>query len=179
MVVAAGLASAQRVPTVKPSKREGTPVKRLIPLLSVLGAAACWPSAQRAATLDASADIKSIRDVYATFVAAELSGDVEKQLSVLTDDAVFMPPGVPTVSGKAALRERWSKRHSQEVLESFDVDPGEIVAVGDLAYSRGTSVARGTSNGKPFVESVRHLDILRRQPDGRWLIARHLRNSPL
>jgi uncharacterized protein (TIGR02246 family) len=152
-------------------------VRPLIGFLCIVGAA-CSPTEQKNRALDTSADVRSIRDIYAIFAAADLSGDVERQLSVLSDDAVFMPPGVPTVSGKPALRERWSKRHSEEVLKSFDVDPGEIVVVGDLAYSRGTSVARGMSNGKPFVDSVRHLDILRRQPDGRWLIARHLRNSP-
>jgi len=112
-------------------------------------------------------------------VAAKLARDVERELSFVTDDAVYAPPGMPDVAGKAALRAWWTSREAADSLEVFDLDPGEIVVAGDLAYSRGTSTSRFRNRRTAQISNqvVRHLDILRRQPDGRWLISRHIRNS--
>jgi len=112
-------------------------------------------------------------------VAAKLARDVERELSFVTDDAVYAPPGGPDVVGKAALRTWWTSREATDSLEVFELDPGEIVVAGDLAYSRGTSTSRfrNRRTGQISNQVVRHLDILRRQPDGRWLISRHIRNS--
>ena len=124
-------------------------------------------------------DVAAIRATYAGFVAADTGGDVERQLSYVTDDAVFMPPGVPTISGKDALRRRWASRQRVEVLDEFRVDLDEVIVGGEWAYTRGTYVERShTRDGRStFEERGRHLDILRRQPDGRWLVARHIRNA--
>ena len=124
-------------------------------------------------------DANAIRLMYPAFVAAKLARDVERELSFVTDDAVYTPPGIPDVAGKAALRVWWTSREAVDSLEAFELDPGEIVVAGDLAYSRGTSTSRfrNRRTGQISNQVVRHLDILRRQPDGRWLISRHLRNS--
>jgi uncharacterized protein (TIGR02246 family) len=121
----------------------------------------------------------AIRQLYPGFVAAKLARDVERELSFVTDDAVYTPPGGPEVAGKAALRTWWTTREAADSLELFELDPGEIVVAGNLAYSRGTSTSRFRSRrtGQISNQVVRHLDILRRQSDGRWLISRHIRNS--
>jgi ketosteroid isomerase-like protein len=121
----------------------------------------------------------AIRHMYAGFVAAKLARDVESELSFVTDDAVYTPPGIPDVGGKAALRVWWTSREAADSLESFELDPGEIVVAADIAYSRGTSTSRfrDRRTGQISNQVVRHLDIIRRQADGRWLISRHIRNS--
>lgn len=126
-----------------------------------------------------SSDTDAIRRMYPRFVGAKLARDVERELSFVTDDAVYTPPGGPEVAGKAALRAWWTSRETADSLELFELDPGEIVVAGDLAYSRGTSTSRfrNRRTGEISTQVVRHLDILRRQPDGRWLISRHIRNS--
>jgi uncharacterized protein (TIGR02246 family) len=155
---------------------------RLAACLLLLASIACTKEPDRPSRSpppSSEADVVAIQQMYKGFVAANLAGDVEKELSFLTDDAVFMPPGVPDIVGKSAMRARWTPREETDSLEVFDLDPGEIMVVGDLAYSRGTSTARSRSRrtGRATLEVVRHLDILRRQPDGRWLIARHIRNA--
>ena len=126
-----------------------------------------------------AADADSIRQVFAAFVAAKLARNVERELSFVTDDAVYSPPGLADVAGKDALRAWWTSREAADSLEEFELDPGEIVVAGDLAYSRGASTSRfrNRRTGQISNQVVRHLDILRRQPDGRWLISRHIRNS--
>jgi uncharacterized protein (TIGR02246 family) len=154
---------------------------RSMVIVGLIVGVGCSRDGAHAATGNAarSDDVEAIRQTYTAFVAANLAGDVEKELSTLTDDAVFMPPGVPDVVGKDALRKRWTPREASDTLEVFDFDPGEIIVAGDLAYSRGKSMARSRNRrtGQVTIEVVRHLDILRRQQDGRWLIARHIRNT--
>jgi ketosteroid isomerase-like protein len=130
-------------------------------------------------TSTSSTDTDAIRQMYAAFVAAKLDRNVQRELSFVTDDAVYSPPGIPDVAGKAALRAWWTSREAADSLEVFDLDPGEVIVAGDLAYSRGTSISRFRSLRTGLISNqvVRHLDILRRQVDGHWLISRHIRNS--
>jgi uncharacterized protein (TIGR02246 family) len=152
--------------------------------IQVMLVAVCVSCSQKAqqepppTSTSAATDRDAIRQMYAAFVAAKLDRDVQRELSFVTDDAVYSPPGMPDVAGKAALRAWWTSREAADSLEVFDLDPGEVIVAGDLAYSRGTSMSRfrNRRTGRISDQVVRHLDILRRQPDGHWLISRHLRN---
>ncbi len=156
-------------------------MSRRIPVMTALICIACSNGEQPAPSTATSsaADAAAIRRLYPAFVSAKLARDVEQELSFVTDDAVYAPPGLPDVVGKAALRAWWTAREAADSLEVFELDPGEIVVAGDLAYSRGTSTSRfrNRRTGQVSLQVVRHLDILRRLPDGRWLISRHIRNS--
>jgi ketosteroid isomerase-like protein len=163
-------------------KRRVWRVSRRIHVTLVLVCVACSQETQQKPPTGSSSsatDTDAIRQMYPAFVAAKLARDVEKELSFVTDDAVYTPPGIPDVAGKAALRAWWTSREAADSLEVFDLDPGEIVVAGDLAYSRGTSTSRfrNRRTGQISNQAVRHLDILRRQPNGHWLISRHIRNS--
>jgi uncharacterized protein (TIGR02246 family) len=153
-----------------------------IRVMLVFVCVACSQKAQQeppATSTSSATDTDAIRQMYAAFVAAKLDRDVQRELSFVTDDAVYSPPGLPDVAGKAALRAWWTSREAADSLEVFDLDPGEVIVAGDLAYSRGTSMSRFRNRGTGQIsnQAVRHLDILRRQPDGHWLISRHIRNS--
>jgi uncharacterized protein (TIGR02246 family) len=153
-----------------------------IQVMLVFVCLACSRKAQQeppTTSTSSGTDTDAIRQMYAEFVAAKLDRDVQRELSFVTDDAVYSPPGLPDVAGKAALRAWWTSREAADSLEVFDLDPGEVIVAGDLAYSRGTSISRfrNLRTGQISNQVVRHLDILRRQPDGHWLISRHIRNS--
>lgn len=148
-------------------------------VMGILVCVACSQEMPQKSATTSATDVDAIRQIYPGFVAAKLARDVERELSFVTDDAVYTPPGMPDVAGKAALRAWWTSREAADSLEAFDLDPGEVVVAGDLAYSRGTSTSRfrNRRTGQLSTQAIRHLDILRRQPDGHWLIARHIRNS--
>lgn len=156
-------------------------IYRIRGMLILVCVACSEQTQQKPATTSTSSatDANAIRQMYPAFVAAKLSRDVEKELSFVTDDAVYSPPGMADVAGKTALRTWWTSREAADSLEAFELDPGEIVIAGDLAYSRGTSTSRfrNRRTGEISNQAVRHLDILRRQPGGQWLISRHIRNS--
>ncbi|MEK6325846.1 MAG: DUF4440 domain-containing protein [Acidobacteriota bacterium] len=106
--------------------------------------------------------------------------EVEAILSYWTDDAVVLPPGLPAVTGKTALREyiqaslqipgfsiTWS---STDVVFSPD---------GNLAYMFSeNSVTMNGADGKPATTTGRAVTIWRREPDGEWRCAVDIWNAP-
>lgn len=102
--------------------------------------------------------------------AASEGRDIERILSYWTDDAVVLPPGLPAVVGKAALREyvqsslripgfrlTWT---SSDVTFSPD---------GKLAYMFGrNAVKMNAPDGTPITTEGRGITIWRREPDNKW-----------
>ena len=118
------------------------------------------------------------RDAEWARVARE-GRDIDRILSYWTDDAVVLPPAVPTIVGKTALRRyvesslqmpgfqiRWS---SAEVVLSPD---------GNLAYmfSKNTVTVNG-QDGAPATMNGRASTIWRREPDGEWRCAVDIWNA--
>ena len=105
--------------------------------------------------------------------------DVEAILSYWTHDAVVLPPGLPAVIGKPALREyiqgslqipgfsiTWS---SPDVAFSPD---------GNLAYMFSeNSVTMNGADGNPATTAGRAVTIWRREPDGEWRCAVDIWNA--
>jgi len=112
--------------------------------------------------------------------AASEGRDIEFILSFWTDDAIVIPPGLPNVIGKAALRQyveasmqipgfgiTWT---SDEVTFSPD---------GQLAYifSRN-AVTMNAPDGAPATTEGRAVTIWRRESDGEWRCAVDIWNAP-
>lgn len=99
--------------------------------------------------------------------------DIERMLSYWTDDAVVMPPGLPVVAGKAALR-RYVEASMQIpgfriTWTSTDVT---ISPDGQLGYmfSRNAVTMHG-ADGVPATTEGRAVTIWRREADGEWRCA--------
>jgi ketosteroid isomerase-like protein len=118
------------------------------------------------------------RDAEWARVASE-GRDVERILAFWTDDAVVMPPGLPVVVGKAALREY--VRASLEIpgfriaWQSTDV---KFSPDGNLAYmfSRNAVTMNG-SDGAPATTAGRAVTIWRRDGYGEWRCALDIWNA--
>jgi len=116
---------------------------------------------------------QAIRELIATWLHATREGDIDTILSLTTPDVVFLSPGRPPMRGReefgAALRAVLDKN---AVDTSSDID--EIEVWGDVAYARTTITVIVTSkHGNLPLERRGHtLSILRRSPEGRWLLAR-------
>jgi ketosteroid isomerase-like protein len=111
--------------------------------------------------------------------AASEGRDIELILSFWTDDAVVAPPGLPSITGKAALRQyvegsmqipgfriTW---RSTDVTFSPD---------GELAYmfSRN-AVTMNAPDGTPTTAEGRAVTIWRRESDGEWRCAVDIWNA--
>ncbi len=106
------------------------------------------------------------------------SGDIDRYLAVLTDDAIFLPPNSPSKTG-AELRS-WLRGF----LEGFRVEwlsfvSTEMLIAGEMAFHSYTYTWRvcARAGGEPTIAAGKGVHLLRRQLDGSWRIAREIWNG--
>jgi len=119
--------------------------------------------------VDVEADKEAIKKITDDFNAALNAGDIDKLVSLFTDDAVRIPPNEPALIGKEAIRGMF-----QQQLDQFTVqNEGVIVDLkvsGDLAFFRGswTSINTPKDGGKPLKYNGSYVSVIQKQPDGSW-----------
>lgn len=109
-------------------------------------------------------------DAVIQFVNAINKGDLETALSLYEPGASFVvQPGV-VATGTPALREALAGMLALKPM--LTTEAHQIVEARDIALYCSRWSMRGTDPaGKPLHESGRSADVLRRQPNGNWLIA--------
>lgn len=115
-------------------------------------------------------DKQAIRDLVDRWMQASRTGDIATVLSLMTDDVVFMVPGREPF-GKEAFAA------ASQGTGGFTIDGDsnivELQVLGDWGYLRNhIDVTVTPPEGPPQRRSGYTLTIVRRQPDGRWLLAR-------
>ena len=117
-----------------------------------------------------SDDERAIRDLVDSWMAASKARDSEKVLSLMADDVLFSVPGQEPF-GKDAFRAMSESTKSAEMDGTAEVLELEIC--GDRAWLRNyIDVTVTPSGGTPVRRSGYALSILRKEPDGRWLLYR-------
>jgi len=121
--------------------------------------------------VDVEVDVEAIKKITDDFNAAINAGDIDKLVSLYTDDAVRIPPNKPALIGKEAIRSMF-----QEQLDKFTVqNEGVIVDLkvsGDLAFVRGswTSINTPKTGGEPLKENGSFVSVFQKQPEGSWKV---------
>jgi ketosteroid isomerase-like protein len=129
--------------------------------------------------MDLAAERLRLLERDAEWALAAAGGDVEKTLSYWTDDAIVIPPGLPAIVGKAALR--------QYVLSSLQI-PGFSITWNstdvrfspdaNMAYMFGqNSVSLDAPDGTHITNRGRAVTIWRRDADGEWRCAVDIWNA--
>jgi uncharacterized protein (TIGR02246 family) len=115
-------------------------------------------------------DERAIRDLVATWMAASQAGDVETVLGLMADDVVFMVPGRAPF-GKAAFAADAQAMKNVRFEGTHDIR--ELAVLGDWAYLRNyLTVTVTPPGGAPVRRAGYTLTILRKEPGGKWLLAR-------
>ncbi|MFN2399130.1 MAG: DUF4440 domain-containing protein [Gemmatimonadaceae bacterium] len=129
------------------------------------------------------ADSTAIVAVNARLQAAGLSGNWDAWNADFTPEPVRLPPHLPTVSGKAASD---AFNRATPKFTKFDFAVTSVVGRGDLAVATGsftiTAPAGKDSAGKatPAInDQGKFIQVLMKQGDGSWKIARDIWNSDL
>ena len=117
-----------------------------------------------------SDDERAIRDLIATWMKASQAGDVETVLGLMTDDVIFTVAGREPFGKEAfAANARGMKAVRMEGTNEIR----ELKVLGDWAYLRAyLQVTMTAPGGKPVRRAGYTLSILRKEPDGRWRLAR-------
>ena len=118
------------------------------------------------------------RDAEWSALASE-GRDIERILSYWTDDAIVLPPGLPAIVGKSALR-----RYVQASLQipgfriSWVSSDATFSPDGNQAYLVGqNSVVVNGADGGSLITKGRAVTIWRREPDGQWRCAVDIWNA--
>lgn len=100
--------------------------------------------------------------------------DLEGWLATLTDDCVFMAPGIPAVRGKDAIRKWAAETFFQPFHNELEYDFEDLHFTD--AWAHGWGWYKQTLTPKDGGEAVhmvgKFLDVFERQPGGEWLLAR-------
>jgi len=117
-------------------------------------------------------DERAIREVHSTWIDAVNGGDLARLLSLMADDVVFLNPGRSAL-GRDGFSANFSAAHEQVRIRCIS-ELEEVVIVGEVAYtrSRDSLTVSPRAGGEESRLAGDRMTIYRKQPDGRWLLAR-------
>ncbi|HEX6393007.1 MAG TPA: SgcJ/EcaC family oxidoreductase [Acidimicrobiales bacterium] len=114
-------------------------------------------------------DEHMIRDLLDAWWRGTETKDIDAVLALMADDILFLTPGGEPF-GKAEFADRTRSR-TFKVEGHSDIEELEIV--GNWAWMRThISVTMTPADGQPDHRAGYTLTILRKEPDGRWVVAR-------
>ena len=115
-------------------------------------------------------DERAIRNLVDTWMSATRAGDIETVLNLMADDVIFMVAG-QTPFGKEAFAAAF--RGMTNVRFGGQSHIEELKVLGNWAYLRNYIEMTITPEpGAPVHRAGYTLTILRKQEDGRWVLAR-------
>ena len=123
------------------------------------------------------ADAAAVRAVTQEYRDAWLANDAARVMATLTPGAILLPSGLSPIEGQAAIRRFWFPTNGPSTtVIAMELVIEEVSGSGDLAFVRGHGALTFETTGADAPTSLRStfLNILRRQPDGRWLIDRRM-----
>jgi uncharacterized protein (TIGR02246 family) len=125
-------------------------------------------------------DDRAIREVHSTWIDAVNAGDLGRLLPWMADDVVFLNPGQAPV-GRDGFSANFSAAHQQSRINCIS-ELEDVVVVGEVAYtlSRDSLSVTPRAGGEAIQLAGHRMTVYRKQPDGRWLLARDAHTlSPL
>lgn len=106
------------------------------------------------------------------FIAARQRGDAASFAAQFTDDGVFMVPGLPDATGRAAVETLATKRFAGGPSHDFVIHRREIRASGDFAHE--LAWFGETTAARDHRMEGRHSIVWKRGADGAWRVHRYL-----
>jgi ketosteroid isomerase-like protein len=106
--------------------------------------ALCFSMLMISTTCALAQEKSQIQDIENQLAAAIVAGDGKTAASLYAEDAILLPPGVPTVSGRAAIETFWNGRKgtlSELHLTTVDVQPM------GTGYAREIGTIAGKTSG--------------------------------
>ena len=113
----------------------------------------------------------------AAFAAAFNANDPNGVANIYSTDAVLLPAGEPTVTGRAAIQQYFKDGFNQLTMKATLTSEEFTFMGADWAFDRGTyaMIISPKTGGNPTTQEYRYLTLLHREPDG-WKAKRDIYN---
>ena len=123
-------------------------------------------------------DKTAMRDGAAAFAKAVNAKDWPGAAGQYTDDAMMLPANGPALHGKADI-QAWMAAYPP--FSNFVTTVDEVEGNDDMGYMRGSYEMDITMPGMtgPTHEKGKWIEVLKKQADGSWKVARDIFNSDL
>ena len=110
--------------------------------------------------------------MHTTWIDAVNAGDLVCLLGLMADDVVLLNPGQAPF-GRDGFPAVFSSAHQEFRLRCIS-ELEEVVVAGDVAYTlcRDSLSVTPRAGGEATALAGHRITIYRKQPDGRWLLAR-------
>jgi uncharacterized protein (TIGR02246 family) len=117
-------------------------------------------------------DERAIREMHSTWIDAVNAGDLACLLRLMADDVVFLGPG-QAPCGRDGFSPNFSAAHQQARINCIS-ELEDVAVAGEVAYtlSRDSLSVTPRSGGEAMELAGHRITVFRKQPDGRWLLAR-------
>jgi uncharacterized protein (TIGR02246 family) len=140
-------------------------IASLVVMILIAGQVPPRPSDDRAA---AQAATQAYREAW-------LANDPQRIMAMLTPDAVLYPSTLSPIAGSDAIRKFWFPSSSPTRVVDMELSVDRVHVDGDTAVTSGMGsltfvVSTNGVESAPRTQRSWHVNILRRQPDGSWLI---------
>jgi uncharacterized protein (TIGR02246 family) len=124
-------------------------------------------------------DQQDIRNLTEDWLEAVRTKNISRLTDMVTDDAIFLPPGLPAIRGKLAVEAMYNSFFPQFSSVEQRVSIEEVEVAGDWAFAWGTEhfTVLPKAGGPPIQMEGKGMSILRRQADGAWKFARGINNT--
>lgn len=125
-------------------------------------------------------DNQAIRKLTEDWLAAVRTKDIARLKNMVTEDVIFLPPGLPPIRGKQAVEAMYNSFFPQFTSIEQTVSIEEVMVAGDWAFAWGTErlvLVPKTAGASPIQMEGKGMSIMRRQPDGSWRFARGINNT--
>lgn len=122
-----------------------------------------------------SSDVAALRAAEQALIESFEASDPTAWVDFYTDDAFFVAPGSAAIQGREALT---AFAGQMTPLSSASIEALTTDGDGDVAATLGNANwVNGPKDSGGDTSRVRFLIVWRREPDGRWRIARELLNA--
>jgi uncharacterized protein (TIGR02246 family) len=132
-----------------------------------------FPGEPIGATIDGmGSEEPAIREVHSAWIDAVNAGDLDRLLSLMAGDVVFLSPG-QAPCGREEFPTGFSAAHRQFQVRCISKIE-EVVVLGEIAYTlcKDSLSLTPRAGGEAMQLAGHRITLYRRQPDGRWLLAR-------
>lgn len=123
-------------------------------------------------------ELKEIRKQREEWLDAVNHNDINRVQELLTDDAVWIPSGMPALNGRAAITD-WMDPFFETYDYEFKLEDLDVRGAGHWAVEHASFISRMApkGGGEGTEQHGKYIIIWRWEKDNKWRIERYLDTS--